>query len=393
MTRASTLLIACLAEASLVGCADELCNDRELETRVGSVCFEDSTEYLDRNVERAPVVLDLDHDGDLDIVFVVANPAPSKLAFLINAGDREFTAIELELSPEDLSAEIAGLALGDFDQDGDPDVAVASENEIWIVENEGIGQFSLRQTIEHAQSALATHDFDGDGLSDLALVGSSLDVATDLVSDAPAVTTFASLVAYPEMYPGGGEGVAVGDISGDGLADLAVTPGLMVFWGTSEGISSDPLVLPLGELAPTDRRPLVLDVDRDGTADVARRNSVFLGQSQAGWMDTRPVQLDPPGDNLGISAVMPAPGGDPSLLLLGTNEGTEDADYCAGIAVLLVEPKAPQPLDNPRYGFINFKRGGPSVSLRNSAYADIDGDGSIDISDGPNVGYGRVCGS
>ncbi|MDX1461559.1 MAG: FG-GAP-like repeat-containing protein [Marinirhabdus sp.] len=112
-------------------------------------------------------VLDLDQDGDEDIVF---NAQDSNIYMLLNTGGGNF------LNPvliEDVFG-VTRIKVFDFDNDGDDDIVT---NRLGVMENNGMGAFSSHQTISAAVSVdrdFFVVDLDNDGLTDI-LFGDTVD--------------------------------------------------------------------------------------------------------------------------------------------------------------------------------------------------------------------------
>ena len=75
---------------------------------------------------------------------------------------------------------VAALVTGDWDSDGDLDLAVAnfSSNSITVLRNNGTGSFSLLSAVggQIGINALAAGDWDGNGYLDLAAADSGSDI-------------------------------------------------------------------------------------------------------------------------------------------------------------------------------------------------------------------------
>jgi hypothetical protein len=131
----------------------------------------------------------------------------------------------------------------DFDGDGDEDLVIvrseANRTELW--ENDGEGLFTLADSLSVGADALAvtTGDFDGDGLVDVAV---SLPNAPQIVVAFNGGTTEAAFgFTQPITLPGGGQAFNLvgGDVTRDGRDDLIVadpvTDRVVVFSGILKG--------------------------------------------------------------------------------------------------------------------------------------------------------------
>ena len=177
---------------------------------------------------------DINGDGLMDLV--VVNNARSKITFLINQTGRTnvwaakpSAKLELnELPPdarfriESIASEkrIAALVVADLNSDRCPDLAYYGEpRELVVQYNEGTNGWSApkRFPIDDAQlspNALASGDLNGDGLTDLVLLG---DNCIYFLAQKPDHT-----LAEPEKIPFSGvvRSAQLLDIDGDGRDDL-----------------------------------------------------------------------------------------------------------------------------------------------------------------------------
>src|SRR5262249_1496528 len=166
---------------------------------------------------------DFNRGGDSDVAVAFKGsffpPQPGGVSVLLGNGDGTFQPA----SNYQAGAEPVRLAVGDFDNDGAPDLVVANQRseDVSILFGRGDGTFapSLNLDAGGTPQWVVTGDFNGDGISDFAV--------TDYLGANVAVVLSngdRSFHARPSLLRGMPTWAAsAGDFDGDGISDLAVT--------------------------------------------------------------------------------------------------------------------------------------------------------------------------
>jgi predicted nucleotidyltransferase len=119
---------------------------------------------------------DTDNDGDLDIL-ASGNNGSGQLRVYKNNGNATFDAVQIEVDGLNGGPNEGDCAWGDFDLDGDIDIALIGNRRIWVYKSNGNGTFDGNEIWVNAlsdgliQGGIAWGDYDSDGDPDLLVSG------------------------------------------------------------------------------------------------------------------------------------------------------------------------------------------------------------------------------
>ena len=155
----------------------------------------------------------------------VVNPAPgggtSNVAFFSVTSSITTLGFQLASSPK-TGSEPTGLAIHDFNGDGILDIAIANfgDSTVTILLGDATGHFTLASTLTVGSNpeCIAVGDFNGDGKPDLAVTNLYSNSVSILLGDGTGHFTLASSVAVGTKP----EAIVAADFNGDGNLDLAV---------------------------------------------------------------------------------------------------------------------------------------------------------------------------
>jgi hypothetical protein len=183
-----------------------------------------------------------------------------------------------------------GLAIGDFNGDGIPDLAVSgegfsSQQQSGIYLGKGDGTFTLDTAGPGLFSPILVADFNGDGNADI-LAGGSVFLGN-------GGGTFTTVT---NNLPGNSSGYAVGDFNGDGIPDLAVatttsstsspTTYLTAYLGKGDGTFTAAATFTVGSALDQYPSSIVTgDFNGDGNTDIA------IGFSEPGGTSAVPIAI------------------------------------------------------------------------------------------------------
>jgi hypothetical protein len=202
------------------------------------------------------VVGDFNRDGKPDLAYALASTNQVSVALnntlpTAYPSGRSFTPYANQPSANGNMAD--GITAADFNKDGLTDIAVTylQDNAVRVMLNNG-GGFGAAQTyaVGYQPYFVASGDINGDGYPDLVVSNTTTNNKVGSISVLlnNRNGTFAQAVSYPTGWLP--YQVAVGDINGDGYADVVVAEygasTAQIFWGSKSGTLTQGPALPTG---------------------------------------------------------------------------------------------------------------------------------------------------
>lgn len=309
---------------------------------------------------------DFDGDGDVDLATTIENP--DRIATLLNNGDGTYSVGPTSILPNSSSPQDA--VAGDFNGDQIIDLAVAvrdPQGSVLIMSNNGAASFTLSQTVPVGDRprGLCVANIDGDQDLDLAVANRDGNSASVLFNNGG---TFSAITIAVGQEP---RAAALGDWFGSSDLDLAVTNHddrtISLFQNTGGAF------VPAGTLSVgAQRRPegiVAADLDNDGDTDLAAATNGTGFESASVFLNNAGVfsgAMHYPTGGADTSQLVAADFDCDGLIDLATANGDSN-----NVSVL-------QNLGGGAFGPASLMPAGTNPG--EIAAADFDGDGDMDFS-------------
>ncbi len=328
---------------------------------------------------RYVALTDIDGDGKTDIL--VANQNDNTVSVFRNLGTQS-TITTASFAPRvdfATGAEPGGLATGDLDGDGKPDVAVINHgsNTVSVFRNlaasGSITAGSLAAKVDFATGAepyaLTVTDANGDGKADLLVANAAAGNVSALRNTATTGAIDASSFAGKVDFAGAGYliSLAAGDVDGDGIPEILTgnassNPNAVSVMSVDAPEAALPSAAPvITSFTPQNAKPgTALTISGSNFNAAAASNTVYFGSVKA--------QVTAAGTN-SLTVTVPAGSIYQRLSVLNTDNGLVGYSIQPFLATFT----------NPAAGFAPRADFTVGSSPRAVAVGDLDGDGKPDL--------------
>ena len=371
-------------------------------------------------------IMDIDGDGKAD---VVATEQGAFISVYQNTATPGTITTSSLAAPVNFSCgtTLNGLAAGDLDGDGKPDIAaIDAVSDVWVYRNTstpGVINFSASVSFAADSGAgpdgIVISDIDGDGKPDLAVTGYNDSSLSIYRSTATVGTIDASSFAAPVIFttPNYALNLAAGDFDGDGKPDIAVVcfSTNTALWGIADlSVSiyrntAIPGTLNTSSLQPRQVQTnhslinlTVGDLNGDGKSEIITVNN---DANNISILQNDPIL--PPPRITSVSQMIDAPG--TAITITGTGFNTSALDDIVyfgatratvnsasvtslNVTVPVGATYAPIAVNNSAQGLTAFSQYSFLPDFNNSAYipGSMNFDGRVNFTDAGSSGFNRV---
>ena len=209
------------------------------------------------------------------------------------------------------------MAVGDFNNNGTLDVAVALGSGVSILLGNGQGSFSAPTFFQASANKIITADFNNDGKLDLAITGNTTQIRLG-----NGAGQFAAASCGVQSVSGG---MAAGDVNGDGKLDLVraniLAAQIQIHLGDGAGC--------LGASTNIDVRNFgrpgfvaLADLNKDGKLDIVAGATVLLGNGSGAFGPPFAFGMGSLGSDPGANTVIADFDGDSNLDIASASTGS-----------------------------------------------------------------------
>jgi hypothetical protein len=259
---------------------------------ISSSSFATKVDFTAGSNPQSVAIGDLDGDGKPDLV--VANFGSSTVSVFHNTSSSGSISSSSFATKVDFTTGTSpvSVAIGDVDVDGKPDLVVANYNSATVSvyrntsSSGSISSSSFAAKVDFTTGSnpisVAIGDLDGDGMPDLAVANSSPNTVSIYRNTSSSGSISSSSFAAKVDFTTGTDprSVAIGDLDGDGKPDLAVanynpsTVSIFRNISSSGSISSSSFAAKVDYTTGTSPRSVIIgDLDGDGKPDLAVANA------------------------------------------------------------------------------------------------------------------------
>ena len=271
--------------------ADNLNNQMQILLGNGDGTFGPSSFYSTPDFPNVIALGDFNGDHKLDVVTVDESGYCPCISVLLGNGDGSFQEPPITTMPP---VAAVAIGLGDFNHDGILDIVSVGESrsgnqaEILLGNGDGTFTFGATYTIGSGPQSVAVGDFNRDGNLDIAIADPFAGSVDILLGNGDG--TFRQGTPVPGDAPAE---VRVADMNGDGKLDLVFqtgvsTNGLAIAYGNGNGTFQPAINFPIpGEPVS----PAIADFNGDHRSDVALAD--YSGNSVMILLNTGVVRFSP----------------------------------------------------------------------------------------------------
>ena len=260
----------------------------KIRSEKGPVSFGSIETRLNSRRPVASYSADFDSDGDVDLA--VANSDSNDISILLNKGDGRFDVKRL-----DVGRKITSIYAMDWDNERGMDITATNEGDILVFLNKGVASFEepIIFTSSGHLTAICEGDFDGDGNTDIAVTDDEFNSIFILLNNGN-ILKFSVKGFAPKS-------ICSGDFDGDGDIDLATanigSDDVSILFNKGRA-HSEPVQIQVRfvvvariRVGDDPRCISCADFDGDGSLDLATANSdnvsVILNQGNGNFKEAK----------------------------------------------------------------------------------------------------------